>query len=338
VTEIVDDNGTPRKHKKISVLFESFITRTRNLAGVTIDKITGNVGIGTTDPSSNTLQVTGSAGKTVGGTTWSDLSDSRLKNIQGEVKGTALDTLMQLRPIKFKWNETRQQLYGGSTDNLMYGFVAQEIMQVIPEFVKQGGDGYFWYNPSGFESILTAAIQEQQEQIASLSWRMEDIQNTISNFQLPISNEFSINSIFNSILTWFEDTYGIVFENGLVKAAKGVFDNLTAGKATVQELCVDDICVTSQDLKALLEKTGVRTFTPTPEPVPEATSSSDAPQDEILVEEPTEETASASEETIEPTPLNVSSEETSGEQPQDEVGVVVAEPSPMPVETEPILE
>jgi hypothetical protein len=120
----------------------------------------GNVGIGTTNPSSNTLQVTGSAGKTVGGTTWADLSDSRLKNVQGELNGSALDTLMQLRPISFKWNETHQQLYGGSTDNLMYGFVAQEIMQVIPEFVKTGGDGYYWYNPSGFEAILTAAVQE----------------------------------------------------------------------------------------------------------------------------------------------------------------------------------
>jgi hypothetical protein len=33
-------------------------------------------------------------------------------------------------------------------------------MQVIPEFVKTGGDGYYWYNPSGFEAILTAAVQE----------------------------------------------------------------------------------------------------------------------------------------------------------------------------------
>ncbi|KKT62643.1 MAG: hypothetical protein UW57_C0014G0002 [Candidatus Giovannonibacteria bacterium GW2011_GWA1_44_29] len=130
--------------------------------------ISGNVGIGTTNPSSHTLQVTGSAGKTVGGTAWADLSDARLKNVQGEIKGTALDTLMQLRPIKFKWNDTRQQLYGGSTDNLMYGFVAQEIMQVIPEFVKQGGDGYYWYNPSGFEAILTAGVQELNTKFTAL--------------------------------------------------------------------------------------------------------------------------------------------------------------------------
>jgi len=52
---------------------------------------------------------------------------------------------------------------------VMYGFVAQELKDVIPQMVSVGGDGYYWYNPSGFESILTAGVQEQQGQIASLS-------------------------------------------------------------------------------------------------------------------------------------------------------------------------
>ena len=156
---------------------------------------TGNVGIGTTNPSSNTLQVTGSAGKTVGGTAWSDLSDIRLKNVQGEVKGTALDTLMQLRPIKFKWNDTRRQLYGGSTDNLMYGFVAQEIMEVIPEFVKEGGDGYYWYNPSGFEAILTAAVQELKSMFDALAAKIEPIMAWFVDGKFMVQNDICVDDV-----------------------------------------------------------------------------------------------------------------------------------------------
>jgi len=133
----------------------------------------GNVGIGTTAPTNNTLQVSGSAGKTVGGTAWADLSDSRLKNVLGDVEGTALDLISQMRPIKYEWNQLHQEVYGTSTDTIMYGFIAQELMEIVPEFIKQGGDGYYWYNPSGFEAILTAAIKEQQLEI-------DDIRNILA--------------------------------------------------------------------------------------------------------------------------------------------------------------
>ncbi|MDP2736575.1 MAG: hypothetical protein Q8O59_02180, partial [bacterium] len=45
----------------------------------------------------------------------------------------------------------------------------QEIKEVIPQMVSVGGDGYFWYNPSGFEAILTAAVQELYAKIQPLA-------------------------------------------------------------------------------------------------------------------------------------------------------------------------
>ena len=57
----------------------------------------------------------------------------------------------------------------GEVPGLNYGFIAQEVEKVIPEFVSVDSEGYYWYNPSGFEAILTAAVQEQQQQISELS-------------------------------------------------------------------------------------------------------------------------------------------------------------------------
>ncbi len=271
-------------------------------SGTSVLRITksGNVGIGTTNPSTNTLQVTGSAGKTVGGTSWQDLSDARLKNVLGELNGSSLDKLMQLRPIKYEWNDLHKQLYGNGADTVMYGFVAQELKEVIPEFVKEGGDGYLWYNPSGIEAILTAGVQEQQGEIASLSLGLEELEAKVASLSAEWESAqrdgnvgtgtYNISAILSGILDLLESAYKLTIEEGLIKTAKGVFDDLTAGKATVQELCVDDICVTSQDLKALLEKTGVRTFMPTPEPAPVEA------EEDPLTESPEPITASSSEE------------------------------------------
>ncbi len=135
---------------------------------ISLNPAGGNVGIGQINPATYKLEVVGDAGKTVGGTAWENQSDARLKNILGELKGTALDKISQMHPIKYEWNALHQQLYGTSTDTVMYGFIAQEMMKVVPEFITLAANGYYMYNPSGFEAILTAGIQEQQQQISPL--------------------------------------------------------------------------------------------------------------------------------------------------------------------------
>ena len=59
---------------------------------------------------------------------------------------------------------------------------ASVLPNILPEFVTQDTDGYLWYNPSGFEAILTAAIQElkaeKDAEIEKLkaeneAWKME---------------------------------------------------------------------------------------------------------------------------------------------------------------------
>lgn len=101
------------------------------------------------------LNVYGDAGKTGGGL-WSVFSDARLKeNIH--TMGGSLDTLDALRPVTFNYNNKEHFSY---IEGTVPGFIAQEVQQVIPEWVEQDNDGYLYLNPVGYEAMVVDAIQE----------------------------------------------------------------------------------------------------------------------------------------------------------------------------------
>ena len=136
---------------------------------------TGNVGIGTTNPGTHALSVVGTAGLSTG-TAWTSTSDQRWKNIYSELKGESLNKIMALRPVSYKWNALHDSQFG-ENPGLKYGFIAQEVKKVIPEMISQDAKGYYWYNPSGMEAILTGAIQEQQKQIEELKAEISELKN-----------------------------------------------------------------------------------------------------------------------------------------------------------------
>ncbi len=69
-----------------------------------------------------------------GGTTWTSTSDRRLKkNIEPINKG--LDAINKLNPVQYEWKETE------SSDKVDYGFIAQEVIDVLPHAVIVGNDG-----------------------------------------------------------------------------------------------------------------------------------------------------------------------------------------------------
>ncbi|MCC6932544.1 MAG: tail fiber domain-containing protein, partial [Deltaproteobacteria bacterium] len=129
-----------------------------------VDAADNEVGIGTNTPS-QALHVVGDAYKTEGGNTWAATSDGRLKNILGEVND-GLAKVLALNPVKFKYNDKMKELYGGENEKEHYGFIAQEVEKIIPEFIGTDPNGYLTYNPSGMEAILVSALQEQQKVIA----------------------------------------------------------------------------------------------------------------------------------------------------------------------------
>ena len=105
------------------------------------------------------------------------ISDERLKtNIQNtDVVG--LDVIKNLRLVKFDWNETATQNAGWSMHgHQKLGFVAQEVEQILPEFISEDTNGFKIMGDSGFVPYLIKAMQEQQTKIQELEARITTLE------------------------------------------------------------------------------------------------------------------------------------------------------------------
>jgi len=167
VSELNLGGGSGAMNAVTDVIFHT-AANTSTLAGTERMRITstGLVGIGRT-PTTHPLEVAGSAGLTTG-TAWTNISDERLKDIDGTIS-SALDNLLKLNPIKYKYNEASGKLFKNADGKSKYGFTAQNVKSVFPEMVITDDKGYLWYNPSGFEAILTSAIKEVAFRLRSTS-------------------------------------------------------------------------------------------------------------------------------------------------------------------------
>ena len=92
------------------------------------------------------------------------ISDARLKKNVDEIEHP-LDTFLALRGHRFEYTDPSRAL--GATGTRM-GFVAQEVKDVLPQWVSENGEGYYSVAPSGFEALAVEAVREQQQHINSL--------------------------------------------------------------------------------------------------------------------------------------------------------------------------
>ncbi len=105
----------------------------------------------------------------------------------------------------------------------MTGVVAQEVMETYPDLVRMGGNGFYTVElPSTWQIIK--GIQE-------LKISIDDLES------FDLENE---NSMAQKIIVWLAD------------ATNGI-QNIFAKRVTVEELCVEDICLTKTDLINILE-------------------------------------------------------------------------------------
>jgi len=118
---------------------------------------------------SNTSRI-GSIESTTSATAYNTSSDYRLKNSIAPMTG-ALAKVAQLKPVTYKWNVD---------DSDGQGFIAHELAEVVPDCVSgekdavnaDGNPEYQGIDTSFLVATLTAAIQEQQALIESLSARL----------------------------------------------------------------------------------------------------------------------------------------------------------------------
>ena len=117
---------------------------------------TGNVGIGTTDPSHQLELSTDSAAKP-GTSSWTVSSDERLKDINGDFT-RGLDTLAGLYPVYF--NYKTDNALDIPSDREYVGLIAQDVQAVIPEAVRTGNEGFLSIESDAIFWTMLNAIKE----------------------------------------------------------------------------------------------------------------------------------------------------------------------------------
>ena len=115
----------------------------------------GNVGIGTTSPG-YTLHVVGTAGLS-SGTAWTNASDLRLKDIDGDYK-IGLSEVIKLHPVRFQYK--KDNALGLPVGKMRTGFIAQEVKEIIPDAVIERDDGYLELNVDPIHWAVVNAIKE----------------------------------------------------------------------------------------------------------------------------------------------------------------------------------
>lgn len=132
--------------------------------------IVGN-GSGTADDARRNAFVVNNDGTAALAGTLTQSSDSRLKTNVNTI-GTALDNVLKLRGVTFYWDKTK---IPSSSDNLQYGFIAQEVEKIFPDLVTTDSNGYKTMNYIGVIPVLTEAVKELKKENEELKSTLEDL-------------------------------------------------------------------------------------------------------------------------------------------------------------------
>ena len=114
----------------------------------------------------------GDAGKPGGGS-WANTSDVRLKKNIHDLDG-ALDTLLALRGVTYEYKDPEAI---GELDGVRTGFIAQEVEEVIPDWVWEAQDGYKRVTIRGFEALTVEALRELEAENEELRSRLAALES-----------------------------------------------------------------------------------------------------------------------------------------------------------------
>ena len=137
----------------------------------------GRVTTNTAGTSTADSTITWTAGPYVAnlGTSWTNSSDERLKNITGEITD-AINKVSQLRAAKFTWK-------ADELNTPQVGLIAQDLQKVLPEVVVVSDKEFdgtaetaLGVNYDNVIPLLVAAIKEQQTIINDLKARIETLE------------------------------------------------------------------------------------------------------------------------------------------------------------------
>jgi trimeric autotransporter adhesin len=210
---MIDNFGTiPRNFASIEGRKETNVQNTStgylmfktNNAGSLTEKMRitsfGDVGIGTTTPGGQ-FELTLNEGRKPGSTTWTVVSDSRLKTVDGlYTKG--LTEIVKLQPIRYHYkNNEKRKFEQEVLDTEFSGFIAQEVQPLFSDAVQVDEDGYLSFN---MHSILVASINAIKELNAKIT-KLEQNQSETEKLKQQIELQQQINSNLEERLKKIEE-------------------------------------------------------------------------------------------------------------------------------------
>lgn len=220
----------------------------------------GNVGIGTTNPSYQLQLSTDSAAKP-STNTWTIASDARIKNVVSNYN-KGLTEILQVNPIIYTYKENNALGINDPGEHI--GIIAQEVQKVFPEAISVDNIGYLHFNSDALSWASINAIKELNNKISTISSQLADLsltstgdleikrtgenyeyvydgnlnlENQISNIKnqnyiLKIKNE--INKTVDRIAA-FAEVVAAKIKLGLLEAEDAIVNNILVAKNIVAE-------------------------------------------------------------------------------------------------------
>ena len=93
---------------------------------------------------------------------------------------------MQLRPVQFNWNQKAVSELNYNPNITNTGLIAQEVEQIIPEWIDTNSEGYKKIPGSGnLDLVLVNAVKELNSKISALEQQNNELKAEISALKEP---------------------------------------------------------------------------------------------------------------------------------------------------------
>ncbi len=146
----------------------------------------GNVGIGAAPAGGYALYVNGTTYCTSGAWT---ASDKRYKKNITAIPG-ALELVQHLQGTQYEFR-TDEFKNKKLSEGRQYGFIAQDMKEVLPELVRPDEEGHYAINYDGVIPVLVEAMKEQQSVIEELKKEVTELKELIGSNSIPDNTVFS---------------------------------------------------------------------------------------------------------------------------------------------------
>jgi len=102
-------------------------------------------------------------------------SDKRLKQNINQLK-YGLNEINELNPVSFQYKDSKDK-------SIKFGYIAQEVKDVLPEAVQEQNDGYLGMFPDKIDVVAVKAIQELYEMVLMQKKEIEQMQQEIKRIK-----------------------------------------------------------------------------------------------------------------------------------------------------------